>query len=327
MSLEHVKIGYFGKVPTHADFIRYNAGGTEIHQMDQWFQEALHFASTSLGGQWKEEYSRSSSHRFLFHPDDREQSVLGVCVPSQDQSGRTYPFLVFAVVDSAHFQPDPTRMPVVFSTFLGQAEDVARSGWRDADPHELVSHVESLRSSLSGDWEVYTKDYARVLAEQTCHGFWTGLFGAYEDARKYVLFKNLVEWMKPFRNTDPRSLRSGLRYPLAPGTHPTEYLVAFWVELTGHLVGHTLHRPTLFWSSNADVPPGLFLFFRPPAPRSYLHFIRPGTESDSVWDLVADDVEYGGEAYEKLPSEHRACLDDPGRSLAEFLQSVRDLSI
>ena len=43
------EVGCFGKLPIYADFIRYNASGPEIQEMDQWFQEGIHSAKDWWG--------------------------------------------------------------------------------------------------------------------------------------------------------------------------------------------------------------------------------------------------------------------------------------
>lgn len=321
-----IQVGYYGKVPAYGDFIRYRAGGKEIQHLDQWLQEGLNAASTSLGGGWKEECRRGPTYRFVFHPDGGEESVVGVCAPSEDRSGRVYPFVVFGAVDRGVFPVRPAMMPIAFSEFLEQAEGVAGRTGAYSDQDELVSDVEALYGSIPRDYELYRNNYLSVLEQQSCQGFWSELSGAGGRDRTYALFRNLVEWMRPFRDTDLGLPRSGLKYPLMPRAADIEWQVVFWAELTCELVGHPACTPTLFWSLDADARPGLFLFFRQPSPRSYVHLVRPDMESDSVWDLAIDDVAYGEDAHDELLAEYNACLDDPSMSLAELLWRVGDLS-
>lgn len=96
----HSEAGYFGKVPSHGDFVTRKLPQSFIKPWDTWLQEAIAISRQQLGGQWLEYYLTSPMYRFTLSPGICGPSAwLGVLIPSVDRVGRYYPMTLSAATD------------------------------------------------------------------------------------------------------------------------------------------------------------------------------------------------------------------------------------
>jgi type VI secretion system protein ImpM len=94
--------GFYGKVPTHSDFIRHNLPRAFIDPWDDWLQSAFAASKAQLNEAWLETYLTSPIYRFVLTPSlCGEVSRIGIMMPSVDKIGRYYPFVLAAGLDNA----------------------------------------------------------------------------------------------------------------------------------------------------------------------------------------------------------------------------------
>lgn len=93
MTSEIIKTGYFGKVPTHGDFVSYGLPTRFIQPWDAWLQQAILSGRQQLGDkEWLNYYLTSPLYRFVLTPGIcGNDSWSGIIMPSVDQVGRYYP--------------------------------------------------------------------------------------------------------------------------------------------------------------------------------------------------------------------------------------------
>jgi len=92
MSSEIIKTGYFGKVPTHGDFVSHGLPTSFIQPWDAWLQQAILSSHQDLGEEWLNYYLTSPIYRFVLSPAIcGSESWSGIIIPSVDQVGRYYP--------------------------------------------------------------------------------------------------------------------------------------------------------------------------------------------------------------------------------------------
>jgi type VI secretion system protein ImpM len=93
------QVGFFGKLPSHGDFLRRRAPDPFVAPWDAWLQEAMAESRIALGDEWLDIYLTSPAWRFVADsgacgPDP----VAGVLVPSVDRVGRYFPLTVVATL-------------------------------------------------------------------------------------------------------------------------------------------------------------------------------------------------------------------------------------
>jgi type VI secretion system protein ImpM len=92
-----VDVGFYGKLPTHGDFLRRRAADGFLGVWDPWLQHCLAASREALGDRWLDVYLTSPAWRFVSAPGAcGATGVLGVMVPSVDRVGRYFPLTVVA---------------------------------------------------------------------------------------------------------------------------------------------------------------------------------------------------------------------------------------
>ncbi|WEX08248.1 type VI secretion system-associated protein TagF [Chelativorans sp. AA-79] len=94
-------IGFFGKVPTHGDFLSEGFGPALREALDGWIQAGLQSSEQVFGRQWRDMFHANTPWRFvvqsgLWGP----ATVAGVMLPSRDRVGRSFPLIVAAQLSS-----------------------------------------------------------------------------------------------------------------------------------------------------------------------------------------------------------------------------------
>jgi type VI secretion system protein ImpM len=92
-----LEVGFYGKLPSHGDFVRRRISDTFVRVWDAWLQRCMTASRSTLGDRWLDTYLTSPAWRFvcasgMFGPSP----VAGVMVPSVDRVGRYFHLTVAA---------------------------------------------------------------------------------------------------------------------------------------------------------------------------------------------------------------------------------------
>lgn len=332
MQTDAPPVSYFGKVPTFADFVRYQASTPVWGALDEWVQRGIQ----RLGpykALLRQAADAAQPVSFTFAPDRSETMLLGVLRPSCDQAGRFYPFML------AHEMPhtacrgsDAARLPVGAQPFLEQAarvvEDAAqgRRAYRDLDGARPA--VEQAAARLQRP----ASEHDAYLRETTFKALVESIWGHFDEGGKYVLFKNLLEVLGALRDQPGVRLTYGLVFPLGAGS-PARHVVSFWWELCYRMLGDPDLCPTCFWPApGEDAAEGsLTLFLHPPSPEAFPALLpaetaaRINAENDALCEL--DRVEHGSasEAALAIPPRIGSLIESETITLYDVLQRAPGL--
>ena len=92
-----LEVGFYGKLPSHGDFLRRRVSDAFVGVWDGWLQECLTASRASLGDRWLDIYLTSPVWRFACAAGVCGPSpVIGVMVPSVDRVGRYFPLTLAA---------------------------------------------------------------------------------------------------------------------------------------------------------------------------------------------------------------------------------------
>ena len=87
--------GFYGKLPTHGDFISRNLPRTFIDPWDNWLQSSIAASREQLGEQWLEYFLVTPAWRFILSDGNcGEHAWIGVMIPSVDRVGRYFPLTI-----------------------------------------------------------------------------------------------------------------------------------------------------------------------------------------------------------------------------------------
>jgi type VI secretion system protein ImpM len=92
-----MQVGFYGKLPSHGDFLRRRVSDAFVDAWDAWLRECLSASRTTLGARWLNVYLTSPSWRFACAAGACGPSpVIGLVAPSVDQVGRYFPLTIVA---------------------------------------------------------------------------------------------------------------------------------------------------------------------------------------------------------------------------------------
>ncbi|MGH8176809.1 MAG: type VI secretion system-associated protein TagF [Steroidobacter sp.] len=95
-------IGWFGKLPSHGDFLQRRASEHFVRVWDSWLQSCVAHSRNQLGADWLQTYLTSPVWRFFLSDGVAgAASYAGVLLPSVDRVGRYFPLTVFAELPAA----------------------------------------------------------------------------------------------------------------------------------------------------------------------------------------------------------------------------------
>lgn len=90
-------VGFFGKLPSHGDFISRGVRDGFLNAWDAWVQRVLVGSRQQLGDRWLQLYMTSPLWRFVLSEDVIDGACwAGVLMPSVDRVGRHFPFTIVA---------------------------------------------------------------------------------------------------------------------------------------------------------------------------------------------------------------------------------------
>lgn len=316
--------GAFGKLPQFGDFFKHNAGSREMSAFDQWLQQGIFHAKMQLKQEWEAAFDAAPAQHFLFYADNPERFLLGVFQPSQDRTVRRYPFWVSLQIERPGLGEALTLLtPVLFSSFLAQARGLIQDARNGLSMPEIVTRVEALQTPFTGSLQNEIRRHRNYLDAVTLRGFCQSVFGSFEDQRKYLLFKNLIDILAPLRRQDLSRMNLGLRFPLGPEEQARPHEACFWLYACSRLLGNPVMTPILFWSApQAEKKAHLYFYFRSPSPKNFLPLVRPETQSDSICELEEEGAAQLASAEQALAAPYRTLLQAPEMSLSEALQRL-----
>lgn len=214
------RIGYFGKIPAHSDFVKLADDQPVIGMLDDWIAQVM--TRLPSDARWKLNYDAMAPASFAFVGPDRRHAVAGHLVASHDRSGRRFPFLMMRTVDL----PDPARFvarcPLAFAPLWDYLEGMAPQILGSTDPSAYLQAIADAPVAL-GEHDAALDSY---LALST-----VGELTAQLELEVNRMILGLGLLLQPVMHSRPASLHKSLVLPLPRGGLQRHAAAAFWLEL------------------------------------------------------------------------------------------------
>jgi type VI secretion system protein ImpM len=92
-----MQVGFFGKLPSHGDFLRRRVSDAFVDAWDAWLRGCMAASRTALADRWLSVYLTSPAWRFACAAGAcGPWPVMGLMAPSVDQVGRYFPLTIVA---------------------------------------------------------------------------------------------------------------------------------------------------------------------------------------------------------------------------------------
>lgn len=323
MGLQKLPIGLLGKMPTQGDFVRSNVSGTVWRLFDAWLQDGLFLAQKRA--RLEEGFAGLPGYAFLFTPSNGAQSLMGYIQPSCDHIGRKFPLAMAATLEAHQLNaPGFHILPACFEPFLLHVRDVmVRAVSRDIDRTALMAEIERLSTEgLSrNEADIYTDHLANRTWKSLCEDLW----GAFDSAYKYLLFKNLFDLLLPLAGNVPLHYSLGFRFPGSKTGIVDSKDTSFFLDLVIRVIRHAKVTPTLFWrvpQKGESANSSALIFLRSPAARVVPDFIPDEIDSDHICDMDNIGLKSLASAHENISADQKEVLDDPDATLKDIISLI-----
>ena len=317
-------VGLFGKLPSHPDFVRLNAGGALARSLDVWMQEGLSQMRAEIGESWESTFDQAPPLYFAYRDKDPSEVLIGVCRPGRDQTGRRYPFSIFAYVHLGRGGAGIYAVPAGYARFLKAARRLALVDCAQGIDNQCAASIMSLSSMLPQNMVEFRSRLDRYLNDITMESFFGGLYSDFHDHRKYLVMKNLFAALAPRRGQDPMRLGFTLHLPTASDLDSAVAQSAIWYLLCEAVLGGaSLTQSLMFWYADAPTAArGCYMFFHPPTPASLTYLLAPERDNGKLWKLETLGANKADEARAQLGDRIVTALDTPQNTMKDFIKAL-----
>jgi type VI secretion system protein ImpM len=284
-------VGCFGKMPIHGDFIRHNVQCGEAVAFENWVQEGVSLVTRKHPGAWPEVYRNFPPLNFVLVGEEQERTLAGSLVPSQDRSGRPYPFSVLLASDDRMLRELPPLVPHIYQSFFQETAEICTAKWHHEPLTRLTGRVDGISRRDTGLTRRQLLDSQTLpLREIFLGDFWHNAFSGAEAPTPEQLFSTLIGALKTVVRRGPARTSWGLRLPL-PQTGEPGPLVIFWLQLIDAMLGECGWRAHYFWNgAGPQHPSRLTVFFRPLPGSFLLQLLNPALDDGSIFDLTRESL-------------------------------------
>ncbi|MBZ0121408.1 MAG: type VI secretion system-associated protein TagF [Sandaracinaceae bacterium] len=264
------ELGLFGKIPAKGDFVRHNVADDAARSFEQWVQEsndALRGADGELP---------AHAVRVVFTPPGSSQTVLALISPSQDQVGRKFPIVLFALTPSTMMPQQYAKLPFAWATFFDAAYHLAqRAATLDLEQLKAGLAILPLPGSIDEQRAYETCD--RALSSPLVDELQDRVFDTSTGQHLYA-YQTFITACQDAAKNDPGKAATVLDCPIRVDTD-----LFFWLELARRVFGFPPAHPSYFW---VEDPAPRLLFSLGPAPLTTLQFLgKPKMEHQRLWPL------------------------------------------
>lgn len=315
----------FGKVPTHGDFLRYNTDSPTVQAFDAWLQKELYAMKTRDDGRLQSGYDEGPPYRFFYREATGDRLLVGVLQPSRDRVGRRYPLVIAREADRpASGDPEITRLPLADAAFFTSVVQLAGSAAAgEVDYRALESRLDDVADARTPSGAA-APAYEEYLRKTTFKTLVERIWGYFEDTRKYLVLKNLLDASEALERDGNGVLSSGLRLPLSSPLAADGHEVAFCLELSLRLTRLDRAPLSCFWGDGPgeDVPGALVLFPVSP-PTAGFQALYAGPAGTAAWfDTQERGRDQALSALLSLPARYGELLEADDLTLHAFLDQL-----
>jgi type VI secretion system protein ImpM len=216
------RIGYFGKIPSCADFIKLTHDTELMGVLDDWLAEVMRRLPDDA--RWKLHYDALAPVSFALVGPRRRHAIAGHIIASRDQSGRRFPFLMMRTLEVDDPAAFVSRCPLALAPLFAFLARMAPRVQGAPDPAAPLQEVADAVLVLDTDCEAALADF---LATGTV-GTLAALLGR-GDVRELVLALGLL--LQPVMHSGAADIEKSLVLPLPDAPAARAAVAAFWMEL------------------------------------------------------------------------------------------------
>ena len=244
------QIGYFGKLPARADFVKNVCDLAAVEVLDDWMASVMRLLPSSARG--KLDYDAMAPVSFAFLGAARHHALAGHLVASRDQSGRRFPFLIMRSLDV----PDPAGFmsgaPLACAAFWDYSAGVAADLLASADPAAQLRTIPAALVAVDASAAAAALDRFMETATIGALGGLLRHAGAPVDCARLILALGLL--LQPVMFSRAADLNKSIVLPLPRDPAQRHRVAAFWLALTAPFLRHAAVDLAMFLTQQDQRP-------------------------------------------------------------------------
>jgi type VI secretion system protein ImpM len=302
-----IRVGVFGKVPTHGDFVARGTASRTGRSFERWAQ----MANDRVADAGKP--LPRGPIGFVYRDDAHESLLVGTLVASRDSVGRSFPLAAFCEIEAPS---GCAGLPGALASVLEQLGEGCRTAHK-GPPAELLAKLDALAVPTDDELGARLDIQRRRLADvplaavlERIHGAGDGRFygtevmlRACESTRRYGTIKN----------------------PIVLDARVTSDIeLAFWLACIDAGLAGSIGSPATFWDVSAH---RLLVVMGAPESNTLHYLSARGVQSQRLWPTVTENPESSRAARTRIDETCAAMLAEPGAATAEqFISRISSLA-
>lgn len=225
-----LNLSYFGKLPSRADFIKAASNNHQlIARLDQWAGETLEGLTRDVA--WKQLYDLSHSINFALMGSRSKAVISGQLLPSQDTSGRRFPFITATALEVSEPLAFIARSPFVLSPLWNKLNAASPALLAAKNADSLLQQLLTDRPTINLNLKTQDAELQRFLEGHTLGSLQALLETPQRTTNVRRIFLALGILLQPIMNAGSVGVGKGILLPL-PDTINAQYQVAgLWMDL------------------------------------------------------------------------------------------------
>ncbi|NYE59091.1 type VI secretion system protein ImpM [Duganella sp. 1224] len=286
------RIGYFGKLPTRADFIKAADNLALVSLLDDWLAEVMNLLS--LDPRWKLHYDAMAPLDFAFVGTRSRRAIAGHLAASSDLSQRRYPFLSMSAIEVDDPASFVQRSPLVLATLWEEQARLTADVVDAATPETPLQTLAASRVDIDTADDRHVQSFIDFLDRHTIAALEAMLASA--SVRRTLLAIGLL--LQPVRRSGAERLDKSLALPLPQSSRQRYLVAAFWLDLIVPFLQQADFELSLFLA-DLHGQPLLIIGFGGAAPETLAAIIAPASAAEHqvsfdyagwVDELIAGDA-------------------------------------
>jgi type VI secretion system protein ImpM len=276
----------FGKVPTRGDFVKGNGQHQLIGTLDRWV--SLSMEQLSEDPRWKSAYDNSPSVDFAFVGPRSRISVVGHLKPSQDSSGRRFPFITATTIerdDSLMFRCAPAGLGHSF----GALASIAEAGVSGAEIGQILADLELINCASDFDLALQADPLGNFVRRTSVEALGNILAPPQSSDRVRRIILALGVLMRPALGQGAVSINKEIAFPLPSDERYRNLVAGLWLYLVSAFLRKTSVELQLVISRQSEAS-RLVLGFNGASPGTLLSLVFPEANAENT--IFLDNPEW-----------------------------------
>ncbi|MGO4379886.1 type VI secretion system-associated protein TagF [Pseudoduganella sp. RAF19] len=313
-------IGYFGKVPSRADFVKGGSDPRVINVLDDWLARSMEMLSADA--RWKLTYDAVQPLHFALLGPRRRSAIAGHITASSDQSSRRFPFLMVSSVEVEEPASFASFSPLLLTRLWARLEQLSGGVLAAPDAGAPLQALQGNTLDLELRAAAYDAAFADFLELQTV-GALDGLLaqaGFGGTVRQLMLALGML--LQPVMASSSSRLEKSLVLPLPADALYRNLVAAFWMHVITPFLMRADFELSLF-VTRLHGKPVLVLGFSGASPHTLLGIMDP--QVGEQHHIRFDDVEWVEDQVKDDYASQKvsAYLAQPALSLKSARDSLR----